>query len=503
MRVTRQIGIVLAALLLSCGPLAARDRALVIGVNHYPRIIGGKDLRGAVADAETFAGLLVDVLKFDRSDVKLLVDEAATSKDILDNMQRWLIDGSSPGDRVVLYFAGHGATAKVREPNGNIRLTSTIVPSDASGDVTAADPQVDGMIEGRTIGQYLEKMPGRRIMVVADSCHSGSVTRGVEPADQNGLIRTITPRVPVGMRSADVTDAVRRELKTANRFLDVEPRKTPAGSLAVWHAATIGQVTFDLPDRPGGIFTQTLAEGLVQRKAALKAGGPVTAGRLINYVRENAEAFCAARPTICTSGLTPALEAEPAYRDLVLNPYQPSGTSAPASSGEQAALDAQDLFTHQNDFDLKAEILPGAQVRLRGQVQFRITSARSGTLVVLDKTPEGTLNQIFPNDMSRKNNKDGHANAGAPIVIPDASYGFAFTATVAGRGTLLVLVAEEGADLSDVINRHLDFKAVQDARGLVVELADRLNKPQLNPDLTKPNGRFHWAFVAIPYVIAP
>ncbi|HEY6257109.1 MAG TPA: caspase family protein [Xanthobacteraceae bacterium] len=513
MRFNAWFALILASCILSAGPSQARDRALVVGVNKYPNLIfehahGGKDLRGAVADAETFVDLLVNIFHFDRSDIKLLTDAQATNRNILDGLQTWLIDGSQPGDRVVLYFSGHGATAAVRDADGKTRLTSTIVPGDAAGDLDQDNPVITGMIQGKTIGEYLARMPGRRIMVMADSCHSGSVTRDIGRAADDRLVRTITPRRPVGMTEAEFTPAVQTSLKTSNRLIEIPPRGATADSLVVWQAATIDQVAFDDPDRLGGVFTQNFADGLRDRKAALHPGGEVTAGRLINYVRDQSQAFCTGHSKVCQAGLTPDLKSEPAYRDFVLNPYPPPGTPPLPPSGQQVSADAENLLTHKNDFQVRAEILPGTQIKLSrpgrpSQVQFRITSAEAGTLVVLDTGPDGKLHQIFPNRRSQQNNKSGRVNAGAPITIPDASYGVAFTATDPGPGTLLVLVAEQALDLSGVIDRNLDFKAVTDPRGLVVELADRVQAPMISPDLTIPNRGYRWAFVAVPYVVEP
>jgi hypothetical protein len=123
--------------------------------------------------------------------------------------------------------------------------------------------------------------------------------------------------------------------------------------------------------------------------------------------------------------------------------------------------------------------------------------------MVLDTGPDGKLRQIFPNRISEQKSKRGQVNGNTPITIPDASYGFAFTATVPGPGTLLVLVAEQALDLSGVVDKNLNFDSVTDSRGLVVELANRLEAPMISPDLTIPNRGYRWAFAAVPYVIGP
>jgi hypothetical protein len=492
--------------LLGALPAQARDRALVIGVNQYPGLIfggktGGKDLSGAVPDAKTFAALLVDVFRFEPGDIRMLVDAQATKENILSGIADWLTAGSGPGDRVVLYFSGHGATAVVEEA-GKMRLTSTIVPADASGDLDARVAKVDGMIEGRTLGQLLARLEGRHVTVVADSCNSGSVTRGLlEGPDRTGpRARTITEHVPVNMTREAIQPEMEIEAKTANRFL-VPARGVGGADVAVWSAATIAQETFDLPDGSGGIFTQSFAEGLRDRKASHAGDGVVTAGGLFQYVRARAQSFCNDVGARCTSaGLTPELQAQPAYLGAVLNPPDSRGAALPTGAA-RAATEVVNLFQHLNDFSLNAEILPGTHLKRGDKVRFRITSAAAGTLMVLDTGPDGKLRQIFPNGRSEQLNKGGHVNADAPITIPDPSYGFSFQATDIGPGVLLALVADQALDLSGIVGRSLDPKA--DASTIIAEIADKLDAPKISRDLAIPNGSYHWAFVTVPYAIAP
>ena len=485
----------------------AHDRALVVGVNEYPNIVsggrpGGANLSGAVPDAETFVKLLVDVLKFEPGNIRLLTNEQATNANILDGFKDWLTTGSHPGDRVVFYFAGHGATAVVEDALPSKRLTSTIVPSDAQGDLDRPGAQILGMIEGKTIGALLAKLIGRHVMVVADSCQSGSVTRGLTNSSAGGArARTISEHIPVGMDPGDITRGIQIEAKTDNRLLDVDAIQSGPSDLEVWSAATIQQVTFDLPDGSGGIFTQSFAQGLRDKKAAHAPGGEVTAGNLLQYVRDQANEFCKTQPG-CRAGLTPELLAPASYLTSVLNPF--GGPRAPAAPTEpQIAYDATNLFTHRNDFPLTAEILPSSRVRKGETVKFRVTSGAPGTLLVIDIGPDGNPIQIFPNRRSEQTNKNGHIRSDAPLTIPDASYGFVFTATHPGPGKLLVLVAEEGVELSKLLASNLNFKPMSNPGAIIREIAEKLNTPKITPDLSVPNGSRHWAFVTLPYEVLP
>lgn len=475
----------------------ARDRALVVGVNQYPGVrMNGRpvDLHGAVQDARTFADLLVDVFHFERADISLLLDEHATRTAILAGLEDWLIAGSRPGDRVVFYFAGHGATASVTDPDGRRRLTSTLVPSDARGETTRES--VANMIEGRTIGSYLERLKDRHVTVVADSCQSGSVTRDLGGQFDGGpLVRTITPRTPIGLAPDEYTRSLKSEVKAETRFIKVGPRASGGGSLAVWSATTLEQLAYERSDRPGGVFTQSFVEGLRAAKASGSRG--LTAGALYNYVREQSELFC---KTKRCPGLTPQLEANgPGYRTALLVPD--TAAPAPPNTAAQAVADAISVLAHRNDFALKVELLPGTRLRFGDQIQFRITSGEAGSVVILDSNPDGKLYQLYPGSHCRNDLSLRTVRARAPFTMPDASFGCRFTARDVGPGTLMVLVAEQALDLSGVIGAHLEPKPADDPRGLVVEYAETVQAVTVTPDLTVPNGRYRWSFVTLPYTV--
>lgn len=480
------------------GMASARDRALVVGIDHYPGLsVNGtpaNDLTGAVVDANTFKQLLADVWHFDPADIKFLSDQDASRQAILDAFEEWLVKGSLPNDRVVFYFSGHGATVKVPLPGGGSRDTSTIVTASSSFD---AKHQVTGMIEGRTIGSILNRIRDRRIMVVADSCHSGSVTRGLlDGSPRDFLVRTISPSRPVNVAPEDWTKEMQSELKMSPRFIDVEPRESDRpDSFVVWSAAAVDQLALEMPNGAGGLFTQTMANGL--RGNAADANGSVTAGHLFSYIQAQSSEFCRNPNRKCIDP-TPELQAPPSYKNLVLIP---GSAPPPHNTASQAAADAQELLGHKNDFDLKAEILPGPVLKTGARVRFRVTSDEAGTLLVLDANSDGSLRQIFPNEQSLQAGIRGQLRAGFPLTVPDAQYGQVFTADTVGKGTLLVLVAEKALDLSGITGKNLTFESISNPRGIVVELASKVQAPLVTPSPTEPNRPYRWAFVAVPYEV--
>lgn len=494
------------ALALWAAPASARDRALVVGIDRFPQIAtvtpDGRrqpiDLSGAVVDAQTFAKVLAEVLRFDPADIKVLTDAEATRERILAEAESWLIAGTRPGERALLFYAGHGAKIAVTDPDGSTRFTSALVPADARGDLhTSGDKPsaIDGLILGTEIARLIERLPGRQVTLVADSCHSGSISRSAAgAATSGGRVRTLTPRVPLQMRAAQVTDELARRNKTGSRAILVEATDLRRDNLAVWSAATVAQVTFDHPERPGGVFTQSFIDGL-RGKADRLGTGEVTAASLLNYVQDEAKRLCAKLGSDCRDGLTPDLISPEPYRAAPLAPSR----DRPAAAAP-AAIAVQSL-THTNDFPITAEILPGPALKLGQEVAFRIRSAEAGRLVVLDAGLDGKLTPIFPNRFSEKTAKDGRVRANAAIAIPDASYGFAFTAGERGPGTLIAIVAEEGADLSAVIAQAgaADFAPLAYAKRAIEVVAAELQAPVITPDPAKPNRARRWGFVAVPY----
>jgi hypothetical protein len=132
---------------------------LAVGISAYP---GDMALRYAHADAEAIAEVFRDKGKgvFGQVEIKLLTDQAATRKNILDGLA-WLGTKMTAKDVGIIFFAGHGA----QDPRGRCHL----VPVDANPE----DPD-HTLIPGDALKRALENMPGRLIAML-DACHSRAV----------------------------------------------------------------------------------------------------------------------------------------------------------------------------------------------------------------------------------------------------------------------------------------------------------------------------------------
>lgn len=134
-----------------------RYRALVIGNDGYSEF---PPLETAGRDAEAVARLLREAYGFE---VELLRE--ATRDDVMTALSRQRRE-LEEADNLLIYYAGHGW-------NDEDAGEAYWLPIDARPDDQTA------WISNSTITQMIRAMRARHVLVVADSCYSGTLTRGV------------------------------------------------------------------------------------------------------------------------------------------------------------------------------------------------------------------------------------------------------------------------------------------------------------------------------------
>ncbi len=133
-------------------------QALVIGNDDYQHM---KDLKTAANDARAVGTLLERAYNFK---VTYLIN--AGRKEIIDELSR-LRRRLTPRDNLLIYFAGHGWLD--REAGRGYWL-----PVDAERDSSA------NWISTGAISDFLKAMEAKHILVVADSCFSGTLSRAIK-----------------------------------------------------------------------------------------------------------------------------------------------------------------------------------------------------------------------------------------------------------------------------------------------------------------------------------
>ncbi len=137
--------------------------ALCIGINNYPGT--NMDLQGCVNDAQDWAAELA-ARGFT---VTSLIDSKAT-RNAMSKAFKAIVGGAKKGDAIVITFSGHGTY--VPDLNGDEAdgLDEGLCPYDLqTGGAALLDDEIHAIFASRATGV--------RLVLISDSCHSGTVTR--------------------------------------------------------------------------------------------------------------------------------------------------------------------------------------------------------------------------------------------------------------------------------------------------------------------------------------
>lgn len=221
-------------------------KAICIGINDYPGT--QSDLAGCVNDAQDWAAELTRR----GFSVSKLLDGAAT-RAAMRTAIRGLIAGARDGDSLAITYSGHGTwvpDSSGDEPDGR---DEALCPYD----IGTAGPLMDDEIRAM-FGQIAS---GVRLLLLSDSCHSGSVTRGAEEdLDAGGARARFLPLEawmpedelpPAGTRAPKVVSGLRR-----------------AGGDLLLAGCRDTEYSYDtsFKGRPNGAFTYYALKTLKERK---------------------------------------------------------------------------------------------------------------------------------------------------------------------------------------------------------------------------------------------
>lgn len=172
------LAIVCTLFLLSPVICMAENRALIIGVGDYEGT--DHDLKGIDVDISMMQEI-ASLMGFQENQIEILKDGAATYFNVKKAIKTGLIGNVAPGDKVFIYFSGHGSY--IADKNGDekdgldevIVLHDARVVKDARGNAT-----LENILADDELGQLLAQMQSRNIMVIMDCCHSGTNTRALK-----------------------------------------------------------------------------------------------------------------------------------------------------------------------------------------------------------------------------------------------------------------------------------------------------------------------------------
>ena len=239
--------------------------ALVIGIDRYDHIA---DLGGAVNDALDIAQALGAL---PGAQVTTLLNEEATRARILGTWADFAAQ-AGPGDTIVVTFSGHGSHEPAAQPG---------TEADGRDETFLLSGFRPGTTQERIrddeIAAMIARTPEVPVIVLADSCHSGTATRATA---FDGAYRLHDPGVPLRGTHAAVAHAA------------VPP------SLTFFAAVGDGEKAPEVPigGTIRGALSYAFADGL-RGAADADRDGVVTKGEMERYVRTLVKTATSGRQT--------------------------------------------------------------------------------------------------------------------------------------------------------------------------------------------------------------
>lgn len=206
--------------------------ALCIGINDYPGT--DSDLAGCVNDAHDWAAELTER----GFDVETMLDAAATGEAMRAALRRRL-GGAASGDVVVVTYSGHGTW--VRDDNGD-------EPDGRDEALCPYDIATNGpLLDDELYDILCDRERGVRVVMISDSCHSGTVARFAPSTRRDGdRVRFLPPGV--FLEPAEAARAAKMPRVSAGR---------PRHAALLMSGCTDIEFSYDahFGGRPNGAFT--------------------------------------------------------------------------------------------------------------------------------------------------------------------------------------------------------------------------------------------------------
>jgi hypothetical protein len=174
------------------GSIPNKNRyAVVIGIEQYRREL--PNVNFASHDANVVKEYLTKRLGFAEENVVSLVNEHAAKSDVEKYLEYWLPEHLDHDSTVLIYYSGHGA-ANFKTNEGYL------LPFD--GDPTYLDGTGYPL---KRLYETLEKSPAKEVVVMLDSCFSGTGSRSVTSKGLRPVIVSVDNPILAGGKTVVLT----------------------------------------------------------------------------------------------------------------------------------------------------------------------------------------------------------------------------------------------------------------------------------------------------------
>lgn len=370
------------------------DRALLIGVGRYAHF--DDKLNGVDLDLDMMLET-AQLMGFHKHGIKILEHEHATSDNVYNTFENWLMEGLEPQDRVLIYFSGHGSQVPDENNDETDNFDEVLLLYDTTLTEKNGHQSLNGVLHDDRFSTLLAKIKSRNILVILDACHSGSATRSL-------------PLIP---RSIPVKDAqvkyfyyspLLEAAGGSGRFDLSHPQNYSDGDVRYVAITACRDNEKTVATSQGSIFTLGLRQAV---RAAARAGKTITPEEL----QRQTTRFIQEQIRSDVIRFHPQISGHKALRERPLR---------------LAALSDGNGFTRQNLTALSDKsqrtvwIKPNRTCFEPGDVlEISVKIAESGYLNVMSITADDRSTVLFPNSYHPQN-----AVKPGEITIPDARMAF-------------------------------------------------------------------------------
>ncbi len=426
-------GLVLGALL-AAGLAHAEDRALLIGVGKYR--LESANLPGIDLDI----GMMKEVaegLGFKPAGIKVVMDQEATLDGVRQAFREWLIEGTGPTDRVLIYYSGHGT--QLPDENGDEvdGLDEALTMHDLGRVMRNGKDTLAGVLIDDEIAEILAKIPSKQVLMLIDACHSGTATRSLALGSQRLGVADGMPKV--------FRDPLMRPATRSANFKPTTREATSSNYVAISAAADNEQ---SIATSRGSVFTLGVRDALIAKKDS----GRVSARELWQQTTDYVAAKLAG-PRL----FHPQINGNMAMADkAVLMPDTSAGQGAARRKIEEMVAGASGVSVK----------LDAAQYRDSTRMKMEVSLERPGYLNVVSIGPDDVPVVLFPN----QHHPDNKVEAGT-LKLPTAAMRFEFVAQKPYGATLVAaFVTDEPIDL------YRAAEGERDVQGKMVDVLGRVSE---------------------------
>ncbi|MBY3222958.1 trypsin-like serine protease [Rhizobium laguerreae] len=447
------------------------DRALLIGIDDYE--MREAKLTGSATDVKAMQVFLAKTLAYRPEQIHTLTNRKATREAILAEIDDWLVRQSTPGSRVFLYFSGQGS----EEMGAEATTSPTLVAADAKLVREGGKVTVTNQIRETEIAARLNSLKDRRVTLLIDACHVGPGSRSAVAAP-SGTVRCLGPALAA--------------LEPPNKSGKEAKFSFGGENAMVWSAVNAGQwALVDNEAKPAlGVFTRRFIEG-VQDGVARAADKPnVSNAALLDYVRRKSDEYCRTHAEDCRFTPVPQFYGQPDAlgRDVI--------------TGEEAKTPVaavENTLKSDNEAGVAVDVLPGTAVSIGDKVAMRVSTKKSGYLILVDIDASGKLTQLYPNKRSMglkpsAKSGDNRLDPARPVVVPDARNpytGFEYVVEgPAGVGMVVAILSDKPIEVLDLPDVPTPLVGQRAAFNYVYDLARSLRI--VGDDETGAQGK--WSF---------